>query len=125
MKKLRLNIKGKDVEVQAQKIGGVLWFHYQGDTYQYTPELQKSTESGGGQQDPSRILAPMPGKIIKILKSVGDTAQEGETVIAMEAMKMEYNLKASQDRVVADICCHEGQTVALGDVLVKLEEKDG
>ncbi|MEM7647470.1 MAG: acetyl-CoA carboxylase biotin carboxyl carrier protein subunit, partial [Pseudomonadota bacterium] len=79
----------------------------------------------GGESDPSVIVAPMPGKIIKVLKTMGDIVEEGETVVVMEAMKMEYNLKASQKRRVREIHCVPGQAVALGLTLVDMEEFDG
>ena len=67
----------------------------------------------------------MPGKIIKVFVKEGQAVSEGETIVAMEAMKMEYNLKSVQDMVVKSINCQEGQQVSLGDVLVDLEESNG
>ncbi len=124
MKKLLLNIDGKDVSVLAQKISGVLWFHYQGETYQYSPESSATGSSVGGvNQDATRIVAPMPGKVIKIHKAQGSSVLKGETLVVMEAMKMEYNLKAIQDMKIVNIYCEEQQVVSLGDLLVELEEE--
>lgn len=123
MKKLTFEVDGKQIEVLAQKIAGHLWFHYQGRTLEYVPESAKNTAAGEQVLDPEKIVAPMPGKIIKIIKNQGDLVQEGETIVVMEAMKMEYNLKAIQDMMVAEIKCSENQTVSLGDILVELEEK--
>lgn len=123
MKKMTLTIDNQEVEVLAQKINGKLWFHYQGETYEYVPQSHQSQSSNAGaSQDPTKIVAPMPGKIIKVLGVVGQPAAEGETLVVMEAMKMEYNLKATQDMKVRSIPCQEGAQVALGDILVELEE---
>lgn len=125
MKTLFLEIDGKTEKVLAQKIKGKLWFHYHGKTLEYQP-AGVGTSSGQETvaQDPTQIVAPMPGKIIKILKNVADTVSKGETVIAMEAMKMEYNLKATQDMKIEEIHCSENQTVSLGDKLVSLSEAE-
>jgi acetyl/propionyl-CoA carboxylase alpha subunit len=126
MRRLNIKIDGKDIEVVAQKIAGQVWFHYQGETYQYKPSADgDATGAGTAAQDPTRIVAPMPGKIIKVFSSEGQKVKEGETVVAMEAMKMEYNLKAQQDMVVKKVRCQAGDQVTLGGVLVELEEENG
>ncbi len=123
MKKLILSIDGRDVEVLAQKAKGKVWFHWQGDTYEYTPRAaQKASGSGQAALDPTQIVAPMPGKIIKLQKQEGDSVKEGETVVVMEAMKMEYNLKASKEMSIKKILVSENQTVSLAERLVELEE---
>lgn len=123
MNTYKVLIDGKEEVVQAQKIKGEIWFHYQGQTFQYAPSSRARSGGQGSQNtDPTKILAPMPGKIIKVFKAVGDSVSEGDTVVAMEAMKMEYNLKAGQDMTIAKILVQEGQTVALGDLLVDMEE---
>lgn len=123
MKKLNLIFNGEEIEVLAEKIKGVLWFHYEGETYQYEPESQLSKSGAGAKvDDPTQIVAPMPGKIIKIFVSEGDSVKQGETVVSMEAMKMEYNLKATQDMKVKSVLCEEQASVGLGEKLVELEE---
>ncbi len=67
------------------------------------------------------VGAPMPGKVFKVLVSVGEKVEAGDTLLTTEAMKMETNVKAKADGVVADIRFGEGDTVAPGDLLVVLE----
>ncbi len=124
MRKLVLHIDGKDIEVLAQKISGEVWFHLGGTTYQYTPKINQNRSSGNAAQDPTQILAPMPGKVIKIFVKEDQVVEEGDTVVAMEAMKMEYNLKATKTMKVKSIHCQTGAQVGLGDLLVALEEED-
>ena len=60
------------------------------------------------------LLAPMPGMIVKYLKSVGDTVAKGETIVILEAMKMENALTAPCDGVVKAVPFKSGDTVAKG-----------
>ena len=125
MKKMKIEINGEFKEVLVEKVAGHLWFHVDGETHMYTPETSMASgESGGAVEDPTKIQAPMPGKILKVLFGPGDKVGEGQTVVVMEAMKMEYNLKAAQDMVVDRIECNEGDTVGLGQLLGALKEAD-
>jgi 3-methylcrotonyl-CoA carboxylase alpha subunit len=65
----------------------------------------------------------MPGKIVKVVSEVGTSVKGGDVVIVMEAMKMEYTLKAAADGVVKSVNCLAGDQVALGATLVLLELK--
>lgn len=60
------------------------------------------------------MLAPMPGMIVKYLKNVGDAVSKGETVLILEAMKMENALNAPCDGVVKAVQFKSGDTVAKG-----------
>jgi acetyl/propionyl-CoA carboxylase alpha subunit len=123
MKKISLEINGNKINVLAQKISGELWFHLNGVTHQYRPEIDQNKSSQQKKNsDPAKIFSPMPGKIIKVNKKQNDSVKKGETIIVMEAMKMEYNLKSSLDTKITKIHCQENQTVSLGDCLVEMEE---
>ena len=67
--------------------------------------------------DGTPIKAPMPGMIIRYEKNVGDTVNEGETVLVIEAMKMENALPAPVTGVIKSINSKSGDSVARGDVL--------
>ena len=73
---------------------------------------------GGGD---GTILAPMPGRIVSVGKGVGSAVQAGETVLTLEAMKMEHALDAPFDGVVAEVTVNEGDQVAERSVVVRLE----
>ncbi len=60
------------------------------------------------------LLAPMPGMIVKYLKSLGETVAKGETIVILEAMKMENALVAPCDGVLKSIKFKSGDTVAKG-----------
>uniref|UniRef100_A0A0N5CEV8 3-methylcrotonyl-CoA carboxylase n=1 Tax=Strongyloides papillosus TaxID=174720 RepID=A0A0N5CEV8_STREA len=66
--------------------------------------------------------APMPGIIDKILTKVGETVKEGQPLVVMVAMKMEYIIKAPHDGVIESILCSPGKNVSKNSVLVKFAE---
>lgn len=67
------------------------------------------------------IKTPLPGVIIDVKVNVGDTVAKGQTVVLLEAMKMENNINSDRDGKVASISVAKGDTVADGAVLVVLE----
>jgi biotin carboxyl carrier protein len=68
----------------------------------------------------SRIEAPMPGRVVKLLVKQGDCVEAGTPCVVVEAMKMENELTARQAGVVGEILVKEGQNVDNGTVLVEL-----
>ncbi|MCQ2336725.1 MAG: biotin/lipoyl-binding protein [Paludibacteraceae bacterium] len=67
------------------------------------------------------IVSPLPGSIVKILVSVGQNVKRGDTLLTMESMKMENNIKAERDGVVKAIHVQPAQSVMQGDPLIDLE----
>jgi propionyl-CoA carboxylase alpha chain len=65
--------------------------------------------------------APMPGKVVKVLVAEGDPVEAGQTVVILEAMKMEHPVKASEAGVVASISAVEGEQVDADETLVVVE----
>ena len=67
------------------------------------------------------IKTPLPGVIIDVKVNVGDMVKKGDTVIVLEAMKMENNINTDRDGKVVAVQVAKGDTVADGAVLVILE----
>jgi biotin carboxyl carrier protein len=67
---------------------------------------------------PLKLSAPMPGKIVKVLVSLGDVVEAGRGLLVMEAMKMENELKAARAGTIEDIKVQEGQAVDMGALLL-------
>jgi acetyl-CoA carboxylase biotin carboxyl carrier protein len=67
------------------------------------------------------VEAHITGTVWKIEVEVGDTVEEGDSVVILESMKMEMPVEAEDSGVVKEIRCQEGQAVSEGDVLVVLE----
>ena len=70
---------------------------------------------------PDKIVAPMPGIIVSIACKLGDPVRAGQTVVVMEAMKMENNLVAPRDGKIKSLDVAPGAEVNQGQVLVQLE----
>jgi 3-methylcrotonyl-CoA carboxylase alpha subunit len=70
---------------------------------------------------PSRIEAPIPGKVVAIKVKPGDEVQVGDALVVLEAMKMENELMAEQNGRVAEVHVAAGSTVDAGQILVELE----
>ena len=67
------------------------------------------------------IEAHITGNVWKIEVAVGDTVEDGDTVVILESIKMEIPVETEDDGTVKEIRCAEGQSVSEGDVLVVLE----
>ena len=68
----------------------------------------------------ANVEAHITGTVWKIEVKVGDTVEEGDSVVFLESMKMEMPVEAEDPGTVAEIRCEEGQAVSEGDVLVVL-----
>lgn len=66
------------------------------------------------------IKSPLPGKILDIFVNVGDTIKIGQTLLCLEAMKMENNINADKEGTVQSIKIQKNDTVLEGDVLIEL-----
>lgn len=83
-------------------------------------KFKRSKQTANEKQD-NRIIAPMPGKIIRIPVQKNDCLQAGETAIVLEAMKMQTNYKVTADCIVKDILVKEGDSVNTHQVLITLD----
>ncbi len=66
----------------------------------------------------AQVVAPMPGTILSVNVAVGDAVKAGQTLVVLEAMKMENEIVASQDGVVKQILTQKGTSVNTDDVLL-------
>jgi acetyl-CoA carboxylase biotin carboxylase subunit len=72
--------------------------------------------------EPGSLLAPMPGTVVRVSVSPGDRVTAGQTVVVVEAMKMEHAVTAAGDGVVGEVPVVVGQSVDNGQVLIVIEE---
>jgi biotin carboxyl carrier protein len=68
-----------------------------------------------------KIKSQMPGKILRISIKAGDSVKKGQSLMVMEAMKMENEIKASQDGIVKEVKVTEGQAVETGAELIHFQ----
>ena len=69
----------------------------------------------------AEILAPMPGKVVRVQMEAGATVEKGAGVVVVEAMKMQNEMKSPRDGVVVSIKVKPGDTVNAGDILAVIE----
>ena len=81
----------------------------------------KSRKKGHTDEGETVIASPMPGKVVKILVKVGDEVKKNDTVVIVEAMKMQSEYKVSKDRIIKEICVKEGDTVTSKQPLIIVE----
>jgi biotin carboxyl carrier protein len=79
----------------------------------------RSTRPGGG--EPLEIRAIIPGRIASVAVTVGDTVEAGQSLLAVEAMKMQNELRSPRDGVVGRLAVGERQTIEVGDLLAVIE----
>lgn len=81
--------------------------------------LRMRKDNDERQQD--KIVSPMPGKVVKIPVSVGDTLEAGDIVVVIEAMKMQSNYKVSSPCIVKEILVSEGDSVNSNQTIMTLD----
>jgi len=81
---------------------------------------RRGTRAGaaGPESGPQRIVAPMPGKVVRVPVAAGESVRAGQPLVVVEAMKMENELRAGRDGTVADVHAREGMSVDAGALLV-------
>lgn len=84
------------------------------------PKQQAETAAAGAAGKGSPIKAPLPGVVTKIAVSMGQQVKKGQTVLVLEAMKMENNIAAEQDGEVTGICVKAGDSVLEGTVMLTI-----
>ncbi|HND85129.1 MAG TPA: acetyl-CoA carboxylase biotin carboxyl carrier protein subunit [Pseudobdellovibrionaceae bacterium] len=111
----------------ADWVNGVLWVHANGRVISVNPRgkkrASKRAQSHGNGNEDCEVTAPMPGKITKVFVAKGDVVTQGQALVVMEAMKMEYTLQAEIAGKVTDVRAEVGQQVGLGEQLIYLSGK--
>ena len=99
------------------------WVFIEGRTFRFEKARQGSKrfeKARGGSRGLTDLSAPMPATVLRILTAPGKAVRRGETLILLEAMKMELPLRAPQDGTVTEVRCAEGELVQPGSVLVEM-----
>lgn len=119
MKNLRITVNGTAYDVQVEELGS-------SSAPSQTPAGAPVSAPAPKPAAPSGsagsivVKAPMPGTVVNVVVSVGQTVKAGDDLVFIEAMKMETPVKAPQDATVATIDVAKGESVDSGKVLVTL-----
>jgi len=101
-----------------------VWVSLRGRTY----VLERAHRTASGSQAASsndEIRAPMTGKVVRVVAALGAQVTEGDLLLTIEAMKMEFKLTAPEDARIEEILCADGDRVELGQLLVRLAPSVG
>lgn len=115
----RLTVNGQSVTVAVNGNQAMV----NGKTYTVDLQEQGAAPAGGAvvnAADAVAVRAQMPGKVIRVLKSVGDPVAQGEAVVVLEAMKMEVQITAPQAGTIAEMPVSVGDQVANGQTLAMI-----
>lgn len=128
VRRLSAGNRSHALHVQHGDESGAWAVHLDGERYnaqvvnERTQAIRAMTGRTGVSTGPKPVRAPMPGLIVRIDVSVGDHVRAGQGVVAIEAMKMENELKADAPGVVSRILVEPGQAVEKGAVLIEFTE---
>jgi biotin carboxyl carrier protein len=83
--------------------------------------LRSRRDGAGGASGPIKLVAPMPGKIVRVLVEEKSEVEAGQGIVVVEAMKMQNEIKSPKKGVVQKILAAQGANVNAGDVLAIVE----
>jgi biotin carboxyl carrier protein len=122
---LSILIAGQAYEVKRERIARETHLWVGGARYAAElrdPRLLGSRESGGREQKgPRKLVALMPGKVVRVLVEEKAEVEAGQGVIVVEAMKMQNEIKSPKQGTVVKIVAEVGASVIAGDVLAVIE----
>jgi len=122
---LRYVADGRSFSVSYQRGRGREWRLAVGerdfDFEVLTPVEAVEADAAAAAAGPSRLEAPIPGKVVKVHVAEGDEVEAGQPLVVLEAMKMENELTADQAGKVTAVHVEPGQTVDAGEALAELE----
>jgi biotin carboxyl carrier protein len=114
-------IGGQAFEVRVESAGGALRVSVAGREYaaEILDPRQRKRYRGGAIEAEGRqqVIAPMPGKVVRVLAAAGDVVEAREGLVVIEAMKMQNEVRSPKSGTVERMLVTEGQAVNSGDVL--------
>ena len=122
MKKYNITVNGNTYEVFVEEADASTPVAYTAPAPTAAPAAapkaapKAATTAGGA----VKVTSPMPGTILNVKVSVGQSVKKGDVICVLEAMKMENDIPAPQDGVIASINVQKGASVNAGDVLASL-----
>lgn len=131
MGKYRIILDGKTYEMEIERIDGERTIQQKTETKaspetrQAPPVPVQTTLAASALVQPSggnTIKSPMPGTIVRVNAAAGDAVKQGQSVLVLEAMKMENDIAAPKDGTITALFVSQGDTVQGGSVLFEIGE---
>jgi biotin carboxyl carrier protein len=117
-------LDGRSYEAHAQAGADCAWITIRGRRFCVVatdPRRWSRKRTRAQRAEREEILAPMPGKIVRLLVEPGQAVEAGQGVVVMEAMKMQNELKTRRAGRVAAVLVRPGETVSAGAILATIE----
>jgi glutaconyl-CoA/methylmalonyl-CoA decarboxylase subunit gamma len=123
MSKYIIKVNGNPYEVEVEEVGGASTniatvTATKTTTRTSAPNAVKTTQPSSNSS--GDISAPMPGTVLKVKVTVGDTVKKGQVLLILEAMKMENEIVSPVDGKVAKLNVEAGKSVTAGEVMVSI-----
>ena len=116
--RFHVTVNGKGYDVQVDEMAAGASVAPTGQAAPATASATPAASSGGGAGE--AIPSPLSGSVWKVQCAVGDSVTEGDTIIILEAMKMETEIKAPKSGTIQSIGVKEGDSINAGDTLVTI-----
>lgn len=121
MRKFQVSVNGNTYEVEVEELGGNGAAIVPSAPVAAAPAPKKAAAPAAPTaQGSTKVVAPMPGKIVDVKVSVGQAVKEGDLVAILEAMKMENEVFAPSAGTVASVNVTKGAAVETNDVIITL-----
>ena len=118
--RMDLLIDGERIAAYVSSDGAKRWVTIDGQTLMLTKT--SGAKRGVRHDHAGGLIAPMPGQVRSVSVGVGDAVKKGQTLLTMEAMKMEIRIQALKDGVVKMVYAVQGQTVEREQILIEMED---
>jgi biotin carboxyl carrier protein len=122
--KLDLLIDGKRVTAYVSSDNKRRWVTVNGRTLVFNKSTGGRRGAGGHHPVAGELTAPMPGQVRAVNVKEGQAVIKGQTLLLLEAMKMEIRVQAPRNGVVRKLSVQQGQTVEREQLLVEIEEQN-
>lgn len=119
---ISLLFDGRPITLYWAADGRGKWLSLDGCTYLLEKPSSRRAAGPGERQAGASLRAPMPAQVQAVNVSEGEEIEKGQTLILLEAMKMEIRLAAPQKGRIAKLPAYEGQSVERGQLLVEIED---
>ena len=110
-------IDGKSYEAHVERENGEILVEVLGERFRFGSGAERQEDAAGPTSGRSEVKAPMPGRVVKLLASAGETVTAGQAVLLFEAMKMQNEIRSPQDGVLTELAVKEGQAIQTREIL--------
>ena len=120
--KLDLLIDGRRLTAYVSSDNAKRWVTVNGRTILLNKSAGSRSRGGAHHHAVGELTAPMPGQVRAVNVSEGDTVNKGQTLLLLEAMKMEIRIQSPQNGVVGKLLVKQGQTVEREQMLIEIRD---